>query len=170
MELGNKWALNIIKFTTIESEKAFCHDVLSKIYNNRINLTNNWSSVLGETLVRDCLVKRHNQRIIPFDNRLRPDFVTNDFIVEVKTRNFNTSGTAGEKILFPSLKYMDIVNELRKPLLVVLVGYQEIEARDKFGMFKPENKIINFLKTLNIHYICYSDFINTDLGNISYND
>ena len=45
-------------------------------------------------------------------------------MVEVKSRSWCTTGTAGEKVRVP-YKYADIPNLYNKPLMIVCVAYQE---------------------------------------------
>ena len=68
------------------------------------------------------IVKRPEKK-----NHYLPDWETDDAIWEVKTRNWNTPGTAGEKVLGVPYKYSDIPRLYGKPLKIVLVAYQEHE-------------------------------------------
>lgn len=178
MDLANKWSLNLIKFKNIEDERSFCHKLLSKI-NSKLKLNNNWSSKLGEELVKEILVVKYKQILLNnYDksSKLKPDFITDKFIIEVKTRNFSTTGSAGEKIIFPAYKYIDLVYKLKKPLIIVLVAKQEIESVNKFDITGNKSvnklKIINFFKSINTHFVLYSDLLNGifDLNSIKFSD
>ena len=57
----------------------------------------NWTTLLGEGLVHDVLCKRgENPRKPVRKGGYEPDWETDNYIYEVKTRNWTTSGTAGE--------------------------------------------------------------------------
>lgn len=92
------------------------------------------------------------------------DLETDDFVIEVKTRNYTTSGTVGEKILGVPFKYIDVPKIYKKPLKIVLVGYQEYEAINNFGLFdrknKNKSKMLKIWKdTFNIEFVKCSDLI-----------
>ena len=94
----------------------------------------------------------------------KPDLETKDFIIEVKTRNWTTSGTAGEKVLGTPYKYSRVPKLYGKPLLIVLVAYQEFEcSKGKLNVLTPDceiqKEILNIYKKHNIHYIKFSDLI-----------
>ena len=102
-------------------EKEFGYEIIDKI-------TNQWTTKLGEHLVAETLLKfgenvRKPQKIEHF----KPDLETDEYIIEIKTRNWTTLGTAGEKVLGVPLKYLDVPIHYDKPLLIILVGYQEYE-------------------------------------------
>lgn len=95
-----------------------------------INQTNNgnWTTALGENLVFEVLqLLGKNPRRPPERGGYRPDWECDDEIVEVKTRNWTTTGTAGEKVPGVIYKYSDIPDIYGKKLLVVCVAYQEYE-------------------------------------------
>ena len=88
----------------------------------------NWPTILGEHLVRDTLIALgENPRRPEKRCGYSPDWETDDYIYEVKTRNWTTPGTAGEKVLGVHYKYSDIPEIYGKPLRVVCVAYQEYE-------------------------------------------
>ncbi|OGI57311.1 hypothetical protein A3B85_00285 [Candidatus Nomurabacteria bacterium RIFCSPHIGHO2_02_FULL_37_13] len=91
-----------------------------------------------------------------------------DYIYEVKGRNWSTSGTAGEKILGVPLKYGELPNLYKKPLQIVLVGYQEYEARqgfafgdllDKNNQTSELKESLAFYKEHEIEYIAFTDIL-----------
>lgn len=96
-------------------------------------------------------------------NGYNPDWETPNAIYEVKTRNWTTTGTVGEKILGTPYKYSDIPILYKKPLYIVVIAYQEYEAINKFKLFddksERKNKIINLWKEFDIHYIKFSDLL-----------
>lgn len=114
-----------------------------------------WSGKFGECLVESLLEQRGpvipqpipqgrlQGGIVQGYNKHRLDLQTEAAYIEVKTRNYTTSGTArtesrvpfgdGEKIFYAAMKYGDVYQITGKPVYVVLVGYQEQEAVHKFG-------------------------------------
>lgn len=136
----------------------------------------------------DCIRRRYSCRNITKIRRkcikpkqiahFKPDLETDKYIIEVKTRNWTTSGTAGEKVLGVPRKYMDVPILYGKPLLIILVGYQEYEysSNGKLDIFSNDinyeiqdekkkelekrKKIYNdFIKSMNIHFVKFSDII-----------
>ena len=122
-----------------------------------------WSGALGEalvaaTLLRHGLTPRPARRI----GSHVPDWETNDFVIEVKTRNWTTSGTIGEKTLGSSLKYNAVPHVYKKPLLIVCVAYQEEEFTNGpnkiFGsdICPYRRSTLDFLR--DVHHIDYVPF------------
>ena len=108
---------------------------LEKIWGNKMiggKRTNQWTTKLGEYIVKRTLkLKGKNVWRPKSINGCRPDWETDDYIYEVKTRNWTTSGTAGEKVLGVPYKYSDVPRIYGKPLKIVCVAYQENEMEDK---------------------------------------
>ena len=100
---------------------------------------------------------------IKINNKIfSPDIETDNAYYEVKTRNWTTTGTAGEKILGTPIKYSEIPKKTNKKLYIVLVGFQEYEADKNFNIFNTNgNKkiMLNLFKKLNIEYIRCSDLM-----------
>ena len=83
----------------------------------------NWTTLLGEGIVFETLKKLgENPRKPKTKNGYSPDWETDNYIYEVKTRNWTTSGTAGEKVLGVMYKYSDIPELYGKPLKIVCVA------------------------------------------------
>lgn len=102
---------------------------------------NQRTTKLGETIVQEILLLKNKKAWRPKTiNRYKPDWETSDGIYEVKTRNWTTSGTAGEKIVGVPYKYADIPNLYNKPLYIITVAYQEYEACIKFELFNSKCK------------------------------
>tara|TARA_B100001250_G_scaffold220867_1_gene189450 strand:- start:648 stop:1298 length:651 start_codon:yes stop_codon:yes gene_type:complete len=136
--------------------------------NKMINQNNNgnWTTSLGENLVRDVLrLLGKNPKKTTGRNGYKPDWECDDAIYEVKTRNWTTSGTAGEKVLGVHYKYSDIPIIYDKPLYIVCVAYQEYELTNGntriFGEDISERKreILEMAKKMDIHYIKFSDLV-----------
>lgn len=135
-----------------------------------------WTTKLCENLVEEALksLGRKNVRHGEMKNgsirekRYSPDLECDDYVYEVKGRNWTTTGTAGEKILGVPLKYGEVPRLYHKPLQIILVGYQEYEARKDFAFGDlldskdqtPELKeSLAFYKEHNIEYIGFTDIL-----------
>ena len=102
---------------------------------------NQWTTKLCQDMVKEALIRlgRKNVRANTSmrssirDKNYNPDLECDDFIYEVKGRSWTTPGTAGEKILGVPLKYGELPNLYKKPLKIILVGYQEFEARNGYA-------------------------------------
>lgn len=124
-----------------------------------------WSSILGEKIVYD-LVKRLGFNIWKPEKiqGYQPDFETDKYVFEVKTRNWTTSGTAGEKVLGVPYKYSDIPRLYKKPLKIILVAYQEYEYINSntklFGNLSEEKKkLLEYWKENNIEFIQFTKLV-----------
>jgi len=136
--------------------------------NSVIGQTNNgqWTTKLGETLVFDVLTHlgENPHRPTP-KNGFRPDWETDSNIYEVKTRNWWTSGTAGEKVLGTWIKYQEIPELYGKPLHIVCVGYQEHELTYGKTNYFGDNltdktiKILELAESWNIKYVPFSQLV-----------
>lgn len=123
-----------------------------------------WSNTLGETIVFELLKSygcnvRKKTKVVINGRTYIPDLETDYAYFEVKTRNYSTPGTSGEKILGTPFKYIDIPKETGKPVFIVLVGFQEYEGIHIFNLFDKDtmspNKrhIIDMFNDKKIHYI-----------------
>tara|TARA_Y100000992_G_scaffold128613_1_gene84625 strand:+ start:4710 stop:5294 length:585 start_codon:yes stop_codon:yes gene_type:complete len=125
----------------------------------------NWTTLLGEGIVFEVLKKLgENPRKPEIRNGYSPDWETDNCIYEVKTRNWTTTGTAGEKVFGVMYKYSEIPELYGKPLKIVCVGYQEYEVTHGntkiFGnISESKKKFIELAKSLNIEYIKFSDLV-----------
>lgn len=135
--------------------------------NNIIGQSNNgnWTTKLAEHMVRDVLILRgENPRRPQRKDGYSPDWETDDYIYEVKTRNWTTSGTAGEKVLGTMYKYSDIPKIYEKPLKIVCVAYQEYELTNGttriFGeVSENKQRFLDLAKSMNIEYMKFSDLV-----------
>jgi hypothetical protein len=136
--------------------------------NCMIGQTNNgqWTTLLGERLVYDVLKLRgENPKKIKEKGGFKPDWETDDYIYEVKTKNWWVSGTAGEKVLGTWIKYQDIPDIYGKPLRIVCVANQEYTMEyDKINYFgenvsKKTKSILELAKSWGIEYMRFSDLI-----------
>jgi hypothetical protein len=141
--------------------------------NNIIGQRNNgnWTTLLGENLVYEVLkLNGANPRKPKKINGYYPDWETDTNIYEVKTRNWTTTGTAGEKVFGVMYKYSDIPILYEKPLKIVCVAYQEYELTHgntkMFGDDISDNKkaYLDLARSQKIEYIKFSDLV----SNINY--
>lgn len=138
---------------------------------------NQWTTLLCEWAVKELLKElwyqnvRNSRRLkSTFSNKTyNPDLECDDFIWEVKWRNWTTPWTAWEKILWTPLKYSEIPRLYWKPLKIVCVWYQEREAKNWFAcwnLINPEErwteeleKMLVLFKKLNIEYVWFTDLL-----------
>ena len=136
--------------------------------NKMINQCGNgqWSTLLGEGLVRDVLQKRgENPRKPISKGGFQPDWETDEYIYEVKTSNWWVDGTAGEKVYGTFIKYQDIPELYGKPLKIVCVANQEYEltyGKTKYfgeNITKKTQDVLDLAKSWNIEYVKFSDLV-----------
>ena len=136
-----------------------------------------WTTTLCQNLVKEALIKlgRKNVKATTSkksslrDKKYDPDLECDDYVYEVKGRSWCTPGTAGEKILGVPLKYGELPRLYKKPLQIILVGYQEYEAREKFAfgdLLDSKNQTpelhdsLAFYKEQRIEYVAFTDILN----------
>ena len=127
--------------------------------------TSQWTTIVGEGLVKETLEARGYKAWKPKTlDGYEPDWETDDFMVEVKSRTWNTTGTAGEKVLGTPYKYASIPRIYKKPLIIVLVAYQERELRQGKtsiigeGVNDEQRQILECYKGLGITYQGLTDW------------
>lgn len=145
-------------------EKSFGHNMLKTYYNVNSTKTNQWTTQLGESIVKTLLILNGELVWRPKKKgKYCPDWETEKNIYEVKTRTYTISGTAGEKILGVPYKYAEVPKLYKKPLKIVCVAYQEKEAIDNFKLFNPDCEekryLLKSFKKLKIEFIKASDLI-----------
>ncbi len=135
-----------------------------------------WTTLLCQDLVMEALIslgRKNVKKAKPMQSSIRnkdyqPDLESDEYVYEVKGRNWSTTGTAGEKILGVPLKYGELPRLYKKPLQIVLVGYQEYEAKQSFAFGDlldkknqtPELKeSLSFYKEHNIEYVAFTDIL-----------
>ena len=163
-----KWALehprneNNIKLTQAEEREWG-----NKMIGNTIKTTSQWTTKLGEYLVYEILNKQGlNPRRPNTLNHYSPDWETDDYMYEVKSRNWTTTGTAGEKVYGTPLKYAEVPELYKKPLKIVCVAFQEYELTHGHTPIlgpniRPEQqKYIDFYNSNKIFYVPCSELIN----------
>jgi hypothetical protein len=133
---------------------------------------NQWTTKLCQDLVKEALIKLGRKNVTSSTSmqssirtkKYSPDLESDEYVYEVKGRSWSTAGTAGEKILGVPLKYGELPNLYKKPLRIILVGYQEYEARNGYAFGDLLNKDIqtkelkDSLRYFKEHYIEYIGF------------
>lgn len=155
----------------VKEENEWWNEIIWQEWNNQ------WTTLLCEWGVKELLEKLwyknlRNARKLQSSNswkKYNPDWECDDFVWEVKWRNWTTPWTAWEKILWTPLKYSEIPKLYWKPLRIVCVWYQEWEAKNWFAcwnLINPEergteelSKILLLFKKLNIDYIWFTDLL-----------
>jgi hypothetical protein len=126
-----------------------------------------WTTDLSENILKEYLSFKgfdvYKKKYKSKDGKiLDPDFETKDGIYECKCRSWNTSGTAGEKILGTPFKYCELPVLSGKRLNIVLMAYQEEEA-EKFGIFgsnsKEKNEMVEEWKRKNIYFVKFTSLL-----------
>ena len=97
---------------------------------------------------------------------LMPDLETDDYIVEVKTQTYFTSGTAGEKILGTPFKYRNVPVLYKKPLLIMCIGGAEKMCKENYGILcknkdERSSEFLDFFKSMGVEYIGITDILKT---------
>lgn len=151
-------------------EKDWGNEILGKTDEKQ------WTTKLCETSVMEALIALGRKNVTPTtskksslrDKKYSPDLQCDEFVYEVKGRSWCTPGTAGEKILGVPVKYGEVPRLYGKPLKIILVGYQEYEARNGFGfgdLLDSDNqteelkKTLAFYKSMNIEYVGFTEIL-----------
>jgi hypothetical protein len=169
-----------VSLRNTESEKSLKRSKeIEKVWGNEVMETKDgkqWTTTLCQNLVMEALIelgRKHVKVTTAKKSSLRnkkydPDLECDDFVYEVKGRSWCTPGTAGEKILGVPLKYGELPRLYGKPLQIILVGYQEYEAREKFAfgdLLDPKNQTpelhesLAFYKEQEIEYVAFTDIL-----------
>jgi hypothetical protein len=137
---------------------------------------NQWTTKLCQDLVKEALIKLGRKNVHSTtsmkssirNKRYSPDLESDEYVYEVKGRSWSTAGTAGEKILGVPLKYGELPKLYNKPLRIILVGYQEYEARNGYGFgdlldkniqTKELQDSLKYFKEHNIEYVGFTDIL-----------
>jgi hypothetical protein len=152
---------------------------IEKTWGNKVIQEKNrkqWTTKLCEGLVMEALIclgrknvrKTTSKKSSIREKKYNPDLECDNFVYEVKGRSWCTPGTAGEKILGVPLKYGEVPNLYQKPLQIILVGYQEYEAKEGFAfgdLLDKDNQTeelqdsLAFYKEHEIEYIAFTDIL-----------
>lgn len=150
-------------------EKAWARSVIGGVGSQ-------WTTKFCQDLVKEALVKLGRKNVKRAETKqssvrnknYEPDLECDEYVYEVKGRNWTTSGTAGEKTLGTPLKYGELPKLYKKPLQIVLVGYQEYEVKrgfafgdllDKNNQTKELQESLAFYKEHSIEYVAFTDIL-----------
>lgn len=159
MVMGEGESVGMVRAKAKASEKEWGNKMIGQKGNG------NWTTRLGEDLVRDTLKELgKNPRKPKSIGGYLPDWETDDAIWEVKTRSWTVSGTAGEKVLGTMFKYAQVPELYGKPLRIVCVAYQEWElghgATRIFGDVCPQQRrMLEVAKENGIEYVKFSELV-----------
>jgi hypothetical protein len=117
-------------------EDIWGKEMVRKYTNNKVR--KQWTTIFGESIAKELYTSNGSLLITPTKvAKFRPDFETENEVIEVKTGTYWTSGTAHEKIAGVPYKYSEIPIIYGKPLKIVCIGRAEEEAW-KSGLFGGE--------------------------------
>ena len=175
-----EWVYNepsFIKELTQETEKKWGTDTIGY-------KTGQWTTELGENILNDILtisgknphkIKTGSHQRASNNKRLDPDREADDALYECKARNYKTTGTAGEKILGCPIKYCEVPRLYGKPLVIVCLGFQEVEADKDFQLFEPRSAELRmqvaFWKDMfNISFVRATDMLDAFVEDVNKNE
>ena len=163
---------------TSNEEKLKKSKEIEKKWGNSIvgNDLKQWTTALCQDIVMEALIKLGRKNVHKTismkssvrDKAYQPDLECDEYVYEIKGRNWSTPGTAGEKILGVPLKYGELPKLYKKPLRIILVGYQEYEARHEYGFgdlldkniqTKELQESLEYFKKHNIEYVGFTDIL-----------
>ncbi len=164
-----RWLFNDLNFlATVDkkSEDKWGQDVM-RTKRPDLKLDKQWTNRFGEYICEEIMILLEKNVSKPIKKEhLQPDWETTDFMLEVKTQTYLTSGTAGEKILGTPFKYAAVPRLYSKPLKIICLGNAERLSRENYGnlvgekMNEEKKKIIDFYKNeLNIEYVGVTDLL-----------
>lgn len=152
---------------------------IEKKWGNKVMSTKDgkqWTTKLCQDLVKEALIKLGRENVRKTgqvkssirEKKYDPDLECDKYVYEVKGRSWCTPGTAGEKILGVPLKYGEVPRLYKKPLKIILVGYQEYEAREMWGFgdlldsknqTKELREALAYHKKHKIEYVGFTDIL-----------
>jgi hypothetical protein len=130
-----------------------------------------YTTKLGEGIVGEILEylqlnpQSKTKKKLADGQNIEPDWIANDGVYECKARTWNTTGTAGEKILGTPYKYIEVPTLYNKPLYIVCLAFQEEEAFNSFKLFgnsksNAKNQLLKIYKEkFNIEFIKCTDLL-----------
>lgn len=131
-----------------------------------LKLDQQWTNMFGQHICEELFILLGNNPTKPEKkNNCQPDIEIEDFIIEVKTCTYFTSGTANEKILGVPFKYCEIPGLYNKPLQIYCLGGAEQASREQYGnlpgikMSENKKEFLNFFKEKKIEFIGFSDVL-----------
>lgn len=138
---------------------------ITKLKRPDLDLEGQWTGPFGEEICKELyiLLGQNPRSIKEVKDSLDIDFETDNYMIEVKTQTYYTTGTAGEKVLGVPFKYRNVLNVYEKPLKILCIGGIEKLCKNQYGIFKGDdnaNIILEFYKNkLGIEYIAITDIL-----------
>lgn len=138
---------------------------------------NQWTTLLCQEAVREALKKLGYKNVknanaiksTVRDKKYQPDLESDEYVWEVKWGTWTTPWTAWEKILWTPIKYSEVPKLYKKPLRIVVVWYQEYQAKNGFacwdlihkegGRSEELDEILYFYKEKDIEFIGFTDIL-----------
>jgi len=149
-----------IKEEAQRRERAWGNQIIGQQDNTQ------WTTKAGEHSVKKVLeLLGQNPRSPETKDNYRPDWECDDYMVEVKTKNYHTCGTASEKVLGTFIKYRNIPELYGKPLKIIVVAEQEwtmISGKTPYFGDRVDEKtkqVLDLAKSWGIEYVRFSDLI-----------
>lgn len=146
-------------------EDAWGQEIL-KTRRPDLKLDKQWTTKFGEHICEElCILMDKPFKKPATINHYSPDIETDDTMFEVKTQTFNTTGTAGEKILGAPFKYAEVPSLYGKKLVILCIGGAEKMCREQYGNLcgdkcSPQKQVIlDTFKSLQIEYIGATDVL-----------
>jgi len=133
-----------------------------------LNIKKQWTNKFGEHLCEEILLLLNKNINKPSKkNKMQLDIETEDWIIEVKTGTYFTTGTALEKILGTPFKYAEIPKIFNKPLKIICIGGAEKKCIDVYKNIisknqttsKEKQKLVNCFKELDIEFLAASELL-----------
>jgi len=142
-----------------------------KVRRPDLALDKQWTNLFGECLCQEIYVLLGKETTKPTQkNRFRPDWETEDAIVEVKAETFFTEGTAGEKILGVPFKYAEVPDLYSKPLKILCIGGAEKSCREQYGVLPglvnspQKQRYIDFFRQNMVEFVGATDLLRSLVG------
>lgn len=103
-----------------------------------------WTNLFGEVICKEIMLLMEQTPYKPLKvKNYQLDLETKEWIIEVKTGTFFTSGTACEKILGTPFKYAEVPELFKKPLKIICVAGAEKKCRDYKNIHNEQQTICN---------------------------
>lgn len=135
-----------------------------------LKLDGQWTTRFGEHICEEVAILKGKRPTKPVKKEhFQPDIDIGDYLWEVKTQTYFTTGTAGEKILGCPFKYADLPILYDKPLQIICLGGAEKVCRNSYGNLegpattKQKQEFINFFRKCNIEFIAITDILRSIL-------
>ena len=148
-------------------EDAWGQETMRKVRPD-LTFAKQWTGPFGEQVCKElCLLMGKNVTKPVIINHFSPDIETDDTMFEAKAGTFNTTGTAGEKILGTPFKYAEVPELYGKKLFILCMGGAEKVCREQYGNLagdkcSPQKQVIlDVFKSLGIEYIGATDILNS---------